>query len=152
MAEWSVAKDIAGRIKELRRDILGLTQPQFGDLVGVLGQQVSSWERGLATPPKSKLERLAEEQGWPLEVFAEGGPRPGTRIKGPMPPPKRRTRREGCQGVYIRAMGELSNHTKHGTDMSPERVFYWLDAMLRASSPPNEGEVGEDPPLSAQGR
>lgn len=78
---WTVASDIAERIKELRR-FLGtgskgiLSQEELGKRAGVRPSQVSQWERGVQQPSKSRLESWAEREGWPVTIFAEGAPRP----------------------------------------------------------------------------
>ena len=147
MAIGTVATDIAGRILELRA-VTGLTQDGLGELAGVNGRQVYAWEKGHAIPPRTKLERLARHQGWPVDMFAEGGPRPRTCVKGPMVAPKRRSGQDGYQEVYVKAVTELAAHMDRGNDMPPERVLYWLSAMLEASSPPSggvlEGRVEEN--------
>ncbi len=78
---WTVASDIAERIKDLRR-VLGtgsrgmLSQEELGRRAGVRPSQVSQWERGVQQPSKSRLESWAEREGWPVTVFAEGEPKP----------------------------------------------------------------------------
>jgi len=72
---WQIASDFAARIKNLR-EVLGLTQAALGMMLGVNGSQVSMWERGEQRPHKKSLNRWAEEQGWPVKIFAEGGPMP----------------------------------------------------------------------------
>ncbi len=78
---WTVASDIAERIKDLRR-VLGtgsrgmLSQEELGRRAGVRPSQVSQWERGVQHPSKSRLESWAEREGWPVTVFAEGEPKP----------------------------------------------------------------------------
>ncbi len=139
MAIGVVASDIAGRILELRT-VTGLTQDGLGELAGVNGRQVYAWEKGHAIPPRTKLERLARQQGWPVEMFVDGGPRPRTCVKGPIVAPKRRSGREGYQEVYVKAVTELGSHMERGNGMPPERVLYWFSAMLEASSLPSEVE------------
>lgn len=50
---------VAGRLKEIRSS-LNLTISEFGDKIGKIPKgTVNSWLRGLALPPKEKLERIA---------------------------------------------------------------------------------------------
>ena len=130
----SVASDIAGRIQELRA-VTGLTQDGLGAIAGVNGRQVYSWEKGHAVPPRSRLVRMCESRGWCVEMFAEGGPRPRTCVNGPLTPSNERTRQEGYQAVFARAMAEVAVHLEQGTDMSPLRVMHWLRTLLAAVSP-----------------
>lgn len=50
---------IGNNIKRLRAES-GLTQDRLGELVGVTGKAVCSWELGLKTPRMPVIERLAE--------------------------------------------------------------------------------------------
>ena len=72
---WKLAADFPDRIRSLR-DVLGMTQAELANLFGVSSGQISSWERGLQKPHKKNLRRVAQEQGWPFEIFTEGGPMP----------------------------------------------------------------------------
>ncbi len=49
----------AERVKELRQQF-GLQQGQLGERVGVTGQTVSLWERGLRYPTRETLSKLAD--------------------------------------------------------------------------------------------
>ncbi len=149
MAKWQVASDIAGRVLELRT-ITGMTQEQLGKLAGVNGRQVYSWEKGHAVPPRGRLGRLCESQDWPIEMFAEGGPRPRTCVSGPRSPSNERTRREGYQTVYAGAIAEVYVHMEGGTEMSPQRVMYWLNAMLAAFTRPDE-DAGDSEQVQGNG-
>ena len=73
---WEIAEDFPNRIRQLRRVLGSLTQDQFGLLVGVNGRQVLNWEKGNQRPYKKNLARWADEHGWPLEMFQEGGRMP----------------------------------------------------------------------------
>ncbi|MGD0015491.1 MAG: helix-turn-helix transcriptional regulator [Bryobacteraceae bacterium] len=73
--QWVVAGDIGKRIRALRL-ALGWSQTQFGNAAGVRYDQVLAWEKGRACPPRGRLERLARQQVWPIEIFADGGPSP----------------------------------------------------------------------------
>lgn len=59
------------RIRE-RRTMLGLTQGQFGDRIGVTCQQVLKYERGTNRVSAGRLYVIARELGVPLESFFEG--------------------------------------------------------------------------------
>ena len=50
---------IGNNIKRLRAES-GLTQDRLGELVGVTGKAVCSWELGLKTPRMPVIERLAD--------------------------------------------------------------------------------------------
>ena len=50
---------IGNNIKQLRAES-GLTQDRLGELVGVTGKAVCSWELGLKTPRMPVIERLAD--------------------------------------------------------------------------------------------
>lgn len=56
-------------------------------MAGVIPEQVSSWvsdRHGAAMPPKSRLEVIARRGGWPVRIFAEGGPRPSEVVVTPL--------------------------------------------------------------------
>lgn len=78
---FTVASNIAERIRDLR-ETLGrgdgpLLQEDLARRAGVRASQVSQWERGAQRPSRSRLERWAEREGWPVEIFEEGAPMPG---------------------------------------------------------------------------
>lgn len=75
-----VASDLGERIFELRQH-LGLNQAEMAQLFGREWKQVSQWERGEQKPRPSTLMRAAKAQGWPVEIFQEGGPRPAQTIR-----------------------------------------------------------------------
>lgn len=70
-----LASDIARRLKALRT-FKGWTQADLGNRLGRGYQQVSSWENDKTRPPAGALMRLADEEGWPREIFLEDGPMP----------------------------------------------------------------------------
>jgi transcriptional regulator with XRE-family HTH domain len=70
-----VAADIGKRLAELR-ELLGEEQRAFAARFGRDWKQVSRWERGPQRPRPSVLRLAAERNGWPLEMFEEGGPSP----------------------------------------------------------------------------
>ena len=87
--EWILAADVSGRLHELC-DELGLNLTQFALRAGVRQQQVRNWLRGTQKPAKSRLEAWARREGWPVEMFAEGGPRPAAILVNlPASSPKR---------------------------------------------------------------
>jgi transcriptional regulator with XRE-family HTH domain len=59
------------RIRE-RRTALGLTQQQFGDLIGVTYQQIHKYEHGKNGLSAGQLYELARGSGAPVEYFFEG--------------------------------------------------------------------------------
>ena len=77
---WQIARDFPARIKNLRLVLGGGVKPcsqrVLGEIFGVNGSQVSIWERGGQKPHQKTLTRIAGEQGWPVKIFAEGGPMP----------------------------------------------------------------------------
>jgi transcriptional regulator with XRE-family HTH domain len=62
---------IGMRIRE-RRMILGLTQPQFAELIGVTFQQVHKYECGKNSISAGRLYEIARGSGTPVEYFFEG--------------------------------------------------------------------------------
>lgn len=48
------------------RTSLGLTQTQFGDLIGVSLTTVNRWEQGKSFPPKTKWKAIEEVLGIPF--------------------------------------------------------------------------------------
>ena len=65
------------------REHLGLTQVQIAEFFARGWKQVSAWERGAQRPPPVVLTRAAKNQGWPIEIFMKGGPRPADTV--PLP-------------------------------------------------------------------
>ena len=72
---WTLASDIGQRLHELC-DGLEVNLTQFARRAGVRPAQVRNWLNGTQKPAKSRLEVWAQREGWPVEMFAEGGPRP----------------------------------------------------------------------------
>lgn len=62
---------IGNNIKRLRAES-GLTQDRLGELVGVTGKAVCSWELGLKTPRMPVIERLADLFGVSKSEIIEG--------------------------------------------------------------------------------
>ena len=84
--DWTVASDIAERIKDLRRVLAtgsrgALSQEELGKRAGVRPSQVSQWERGVQQPSKSRLESWAQREGWPVTIFAEGEHQPSEAMR-----------------------------------------------------------------------
>jgi transcriptional regulator with XRE-family HTH domain len=62
---------VGARIHE-RRIMLGLTQQQFGELLGVTFQQVYKYERGVNRVSAGRLFEIARLLGVPVGYFYEG--------------------------------------------------------------------------------
>lgn len=80
---WTVASNIADRVKNLREFLGGgsgrpVIQEELAKRAGVRTSQISQWERGAQRPSRNRLERWAEREGWPVEMFQEGAPMPAT--------------------------------------------------------------------------
>jgi transcriptional regulator with XRE-family HTH domain len=70
---------VGGRIRE-RRIMLGLTQQQFAEMIGVTYQQAHKYERGINRVSAGRLFEIARALSAPITYFFEGigeeGPRP----------------------------------------------------------------------------
>ena len=75
MPSLRLALDIGNRLRELRQ-ALDWTQEDLGKELGRGRQSVLLWESGRVKPPRHRLVELCRRHHWPLEMFAEGGPRP----------------------------------------------------------------------------
>jgi transcriptional regulator with XRE-family HTH domain len=64
-------QSIGLRIRE-RRMVLGLSQRQFGEMIGLTTQQVQRYELGFNSISASRLYEIAHNLGTPLEYFFEG--------------------------------------------------------------------------------
>jgi transcriptional regulator with XRE-family HTH domain len=62
---------IGMRIRE-RRIVLGLSQHQLGELIGVAYQQVYKYEHGINGVSAGRLYKIAQELGTPVDYFFEG--------------------------------------------------------------------------------
>lgn len=74
----TVASDLAERMDDLW-EVLG--KPHWKSLAiraGVHQQQLKQWRVRRQRPPWRRLESWAQREGWPAEIFAEGGPMPST--------------------------------------------------------------------------
>lgn len=72
-------KKLSEKIKEARLS-LGFTQRDLSERIRVSDKTVSAYEQGRATPPISKIIKIAEETNLPLSFFVEDDPR--SEIKG----------------------------------------------------------------------
>jgi transcriptional regulator with XRE-family HTH domain len=75
-------RHLAARMRE-RRIMVGMSQQQIAELIGVTYQQVHKYERGLNRVPASRLYSIAQALGVELGYFYEGLQ---TAVV-PMPPP-----------------------------------------------------------------
>ena len=70
---------VGGRIRE-RRIMLGLTQQQLAEMIGVTYQQAHKYERGINRVSAGRLFEIARALSAPITYFFEGigeeGPRP----------------------------------------------------------------------------
>ena len=61
-----------GRLISKRRNDLGYTQDELGEILGVTGKAVSKWERGLSSPDVSLINRIAVELKLSIAQLLEG--------------------------------------------------------------------------------
>jgi transcriptional regulator with XRE-family HTH domain len=84
-----VDKHVGARIR-MRRMMLGITQMQLGESLGVTFQQVQKYEKGTNRVSASKLQSIASILQAPVAFFFEGapnGPRGQTSQSGAPSPP-----------------------------------------------------------------
>jgi transcriptional regulator with XRE-family HTH domain len=62
---------VGARIRE-RRIMLGLTQQQFGKMIGVTYQQVTKYEHGINRIAAGRLYKIARALDVPITYFYEG--------------------------------------------------------------------------------
>ena len=67
----AVDNHVGGRIRE-RRIMLGLTQQQFAEMIGVTYQQAHEYERGINRVSAGRLFEIASALGAPITYFYEG--------------------------------------------------------------------------------
>lgn len=72
---------VGGRVK-LRRGIMGLSQTQLGNELGITFQQVQKYEKGLNRIGASRLYHIAQALEVPVQYFFEGLDVPGERGSG----------------------------------------------------------------------
>lgn len=70
----NVDRELGRRIKRAREEA-GLSQPELGDRLGVSGQTVYRWERGMISVSPERIVQLADTLGKPREYFlsSQGG-------------------------------------------------------------------------------
>jgi transcriptional regulator with XRE-family HTH domain len=73
---------VGARIRE-RRIMLGKTQQQLADLIGVTYQQEHKYERGLNRVSAGRLFEIARVLGVPVDYFFEGLGEEGARLETP---------------------------------------------------------------------
>jgi transcriptional regulator with XRE-family HTH domain len=73
-----IDRHVGGRIRE-RRIMLGLTQQQLADMIGVTYQQAHKYERGINRVSAGRLFEIGRVLGVPVAFFYEG-------IDGSAPP------------------------------------------------------------------
>ena len=61
-----------GALISKRRNDLGYTQDELGEILGVTGKAVSKWERGLSSPDVSLINRIAVELKLSIAQLLEG--------------------------------------------------------------------------------
>lgn len=76
MPDWVLANNLPARLLDLRTNVLGETQRQFGERFGRGWKSAGIWERAESRPSPSTIELAARKNGWPLEIFSEGGRMP----------------------------------------------------------------------------
>ncbi len=115
---------IGARIREYR-EAAQLTQEQLATELGVSGVSVSTWERGIYTPSKANLKKVAGILGTSEAMLRYGEVSYSAGHSGPESP---------------RASGTLQDH-RNATgrfDLRPEpykRVFGYLEQMRAAGMP-----------------
>ena len=76
-----IDRHVGARVRE-RRIMLGLTQQQLADLIGVTYQQAHKYERGINRVSAGRLYEIARVLSAPITFFYEGlgeeAPRPAT--------------------------------------------------------------------------
>jgi transcriptional regulator with XRE-family HTH domain len=64
-----------GKRVRMRRLVLGMSQTQLGDGLGLTFQQVQKYEKGTNRISASRLQQIASIQQVPVTFFFEGAPR-----------------------------------------------------------------------------
>src|SRR5271163_3634440 len=90
---------IGGRIRE-RRIMLGLTQQQLAEMIGVTYQQAHKYERGINRVSAGRLFEIARVLSVPVGYFYEGLSDEGNRPETP---------RERMMLEIARNFGEITN-------------------------------------------
>ena len=81
--DWKVAADLPARLVELR-EALGDSIPEFTRRFCRTRKQWYQWKEGTQLPGPTLLKTTAENYEWPLEIFTEGGRRPGELVNSPV--------------------------------------------------------------------
>lgn len=77
----TVDRHVGAMIRE-RRIVLGLTQQQLADMIGVTYQQAHKYERGINRVSAGRLYEIAQVLGVPVSYFFEGLDEEGGRVAG----------------------------------------------------------------------
>ncbi len=85
--DWVVASNIGRRLQDLR-STMNWSQQDLADLLGRDLGTIAEWEKGTEPPPKSALDRLADEFDWTVSMFVEGGPMPSDVLETEEPEPE----------------------------------------------------------------
>lgn len=120
-----VAGDIGDRLAELR-GVLGWSQERLGQEVGRDRSAVNAWENGRRLPDTGVFYALASKYGWPLEMFMEGGPRPGTVVSRPGRPVDVRPAAVTLDRVNEAMMVALGSFSRYAVKDEP---IPWREAM-----------------------
>jgi len=75
-----IDRHVGARIRE-SRIMLGLTQQQLADLIGVTYQQAHKYERGINRVSAGRLFQLARALGVPVGTFFEGIEGPQSKVQ-----------------------------------------------------------------------
>ena len=69
-------KHVGGRVR-MRRMMLGMSQTELGNSIGLTFQQVQKYEKGTNRIGAGRLQQIARILKVPVAVFFEGSPREG---------------------------------------------------------------------------
>jgi transcriptional regulator with XRE-family HTH domain len=98
----SIDDRVGGRIRE-RRIMLGLTQQQLAEMIGVTYQQAHKYERGINRVSAGRLFEIARALSAPITYFYEGIEKEG---------PRQITPQQRMQIEIARSFAEIRNE-KH---------------------------------------
>ncbi len=149
-AGWQIAQNIGDRIRDLRRILSSrpgsaLPQEELGKRAGVRPSQVSQWERGSQQPSKSRLERWAEREGWPVSIFAEGeaGPADVLPVGGATAAASADEGSAGADALLAEFYRLMAQAAEAGQPFPPDlaRIVGRLHEMARRQSAAEEPEV-----------
>ncbi len=94
-----VDRFVGGRIRE-RRIMMGLTQQEMAELIGVTYQQAHKYERGINRVSAGRLYVIAQALGVPVSQFYEGL-EDGAQLES--------TPRQRMCFEFVRNVGQISN-------------------------------------------